>query len=677
MKPICQRMLGPVLISLLTVCLLLGSQQQSQASTCGYPNGPKAGTMVISANEYKSCSTLQGLTPPGYFGASLSGLPAGSMLANVSYGGYCVDLTGNLLDNQLLNVVYTADFWSSLDPNLPSAVKQVTDSQTSTTYTIPWDKINYILNKYPNESWLNLQGAYWDLVHGCTQLPGSLYTCGTLRPAPYYFPLGTSYSSTNSYGCQSSDPPLVDETRVQYLVNDANNNGNGFVPKAGERIASVGQITNCTPSATCNQYLPYQVIFIPTTCPTCTGTVGDRVWKDLNGNGIQDKNAQGEYTEPGIPNVKVTLSGTDAYGQSVSITKVTDANGNYLFTELCASQQGTQYTVTVDETTLPVDVIRTDPRSNNGDDNNPNDSNEPTGTTVTINTDNGSNLTIDFGYEPLCTGTVGNQVWKDIPNGNGMYDAGEPGISGVQLSLTGTDVYNKPVNLLATTNAIGDYSFKGLCQGTYTVKVDSGIPAGFVLTTNTPSSNGNDGVDNDSNNPTNTIVTLFTDKENNQTLDFGYVPKCAGSIGDFVWKDLNENGIQESGEPGIDGVRVHLSGTNNYGQLVSMYEITQNGGKYIFHGVCQNAPNKPYTVTIDPTSLPGGYFATSPRSTDGSDSNGTDSNEPKGTMVPCLTTVRSMILSISAITPALVLSATLSGTTTTATVCRMTALSAA
>ncbi|MBK7608862.1 MAG: hypothetical protein IPI18_17550 [Saprospiraceae bacterium] len=32
------------------------------------------------------------------------------------------------------------------------------------------------------------------------------------------------------------------------------------------------------------------------------------------------------------------------------------------------------------------------------------------------------------------------------------------------------------------------------------------------------------------------------------------------AIGNFVWHDLNANGIQDPGEPGISGVSVSLSG---------------------------------------------------------------------------------------------------------------------
>jgi hypothetical protein len=37
---------------------------------------------------------------------------------------------------------------------------------------------------------------------------------------------------------------------------------------------------------------------------------------------------------------------------------------------------------------------------------------------------------------------------------------------------------------------------------------------------------------------------------------------CTGQIGDFVWFDANRNGIQDLGEPGINGVRVVLTDAN-------------------------------------------------------------------------------------------------------------------
>jgi len=39
-------------------------------------------------------------------------------------------------------------------------------------------------------------------------------------------------------------------------------------------------------------------------------------------------------------------------------------------------------------------------------------------------------------------------------------------------------------------------------------------------------------------------------------------PPPTGKIGDFVWSDLNSNGIQDAGEPGIYNVTVQLKNSS-------------------------------------------------------------------------------------------------------------------
>ena len=59
--------------------------------------------------------------------------------------------------------------------------------------------------------------------------------------------------------------------------------------------------------------------------------------------------------------------------------------------------------------------------------------------------------------------SVGDFVWSDTGR-DGVQDAGEPGIAGVTVTLTGptglpvTDVNGNPVNP-TTTNGVGAYSF--------------------------------------------------------------------------------------------------------------------------------------------------------------------------------------------------------------------------
>jgi SdrD B-like domain len=54
-----------------------------------------------------------------------------------------------------------------------------------------------------------------------------------------------------------------------------------------------------------------------------------------------------------------------------------------------------------------------------------------------------------------------------------------------------------------------------------------------------------------------TSVTVVIDCDNIADIDFVNAQTTA-SIGDFVWDDLNANGVRDAGEPGIDGVTANL-----------------------------------------------------------------------------------------------------------------------
>jgi hypothetical protein len=182
----------------------------------------------------------------------------------------------------------------------------------------------------------------------------------------------------------------------------------------------------------------------------CNGTIGDFVWHDLNQNGIQDTG------EPGIGGITL-----DLYNSAYTLiqTAITNGGGNYLFSGLCAGD----YTVTVVGSTLPPNftpTISQAPGSTTANDSN----GSPAPVVLTTDSSNNvvSDLTIDFGYVSPCNGAIGDFVWWD-QNGNGIQDAGEPGIANVTVSL-----YNSQMTLLnaTTTNSVGYYQFTGLCAGT-------------------------------------------------------------------------------------------------------------------------------------------------------------------------------------------------------------------
>ena len=75
------------------------------------------------------------------------------------------------------------------------------------------------------------------------------------------------------------------------------------------------------------------------------------------------------------------------------------------------------------------------------------------------------------------TSSIAGTVYFDA-NNNGVQDAGEAGIAGVTITLTGTETDGgAAVNRTATTDANGDYLFANLAAGTYNVTETQ--PAGF------------------------------------------------------------------------------------------------------------------------------------------------------------------------------------------------------
>src|SRR5262249_18608282 len=134
-----------------------------------------------------------------------------------------------------------------------------------------------------------------------------------------------------------------------------------------------------------------------------------------------------------------------------------------------------------------------------------------------------SDLTLDFGYFKKVT--IGDFVWNDT-NGNGCQDAGELGIPGVTLTLTGTDGFGNPVTDHQTTDASGLYLFTK-APGTYTLTVDaSNFAAGGALAgfTASPTLNPACGTALASTpNPTGTPPGTLPGGASDLTVDFGYV----------------------------------------------------------------------------------------------------------------------------------------------------------
>ncbi|MGB1142085.1 MAG: SdrD B-like domain-containing protein, partial [Halioglobus sp.] len=81
------------------------------------------------------------------------------------------------------------------------------------------------------------------------------------------------------------------------------------------------------------------------------------------------------------------------------------------------------------------------------------------------------------------------------------------------------------------------------------------------------------------------------------------------NLGDFVWNDLNGDGVQDGGEPGINGVTVYLdlngNGTLDGGEPT---QSTSAAGAYQFTALDPDT----YLVNIDPATLPDNVTPTLP-----------------------------------------------------------------
>jgi hypothetical protein len=372
-------------------------------------------------------------------------------------------------------------------------------------------------------------------------------------------------------------------------------------------------------------------------------SVGDFVWLDTDKDGVQDAG------ESGIANVTLTITKADGSpvvdvnGQAVTTT-TTDANGYYTFGKLPFGQ----YKVTV---TPPAGYAAT--TANAGSDAGVDSS---TGSAMSRNmTVSGErDPSLDFGFvvassstsgsssegsatttkpavpsasgsssegsattttKPAATGalrvSVGDYVWWDIDR-DGIQDANEKPIPGVTLTITKadgspvTDVNGKPVTT-TVTDANGKYSFDNLPVGQYKVTVTP--PAGATATKAGAGKN----TAKDSSTGSATSRNMTTDGDRDPTLDFGFY-KPTVSVGNFVWRDTNGDGVQSKADKGVAGFRLTLRSVDGgpvvdaYGRPVKPIR-TKSDGKFLFKDLTEGR----YVVEI---TYPRGYLPTTPNRAD-------------------------------------------------------------
>ncbi len=393
-----------------------------------------------------------------------------------------------------------------------------------------------------------------------SNLPDGSYSVGFTAPANYVF------TQQNTPG------------------DNANNTNSDADPATGRTslFALAGGESDLTADA--GIYVPQPV----------TASLGDRVWRDDNKNGLQDAG------EVGVAGVTVTLY--NAAGEPIGTT-VTDANGNYKFTDLTP---GVAYSVGF---TQPAGYVFTGINASgaNTNANNPSeftdsDVDPATGKTASVILTAGENNPgIDAGIylQDAAKAALGNKVWYDV-NNDGKQDSTEAGVAGVTVNLL-----NAAGTVIATTktDAFGNYMFNNLDAGTYGVEfVPSSLPAGFSFSPQNAGTNDAKDSDPDATTGKVTGITLVAGQVD-LTIDAGIhnASLPTGGLGTTVWFDRNNDGIQDLNENGVPGVKVTLY--NAAGAPIDS-TVTDINGNYAFNNLADGS----YSVGF--TNLPNGYTFT-------------------------------------------------------------------
>ena len=315
----------------------------------------------------------------------------------------------------------------------------------------------------------------------------------------------------------------------------------------------------------------------------------------VTGYVYQDNNDDGKFEspgEPGMSGVSVTLTGTNQLNQAIKVTTTTDANGYYHFDNL---RPGT-YTVTETPPTGYLNGTDTFGTPFGG-------SNATALVLSSVVIPHDSNTTgVNYDFAELAPSTFSGTVFNDF-NDTGLIGAPDTYISGVTLTLTGTNDLGQAVHLTTTTNASGFYSFTGLRPSNasgYTVVETQ--PAGLLQGTDIPG-NGSTLI------ATDTYKNVLPSNTVSANNNFGELPPS--SLSGTVYRDVNKNGTFDPGEPGLSGVTITLTGTDDHANAVHVSAVTNGSGSYTF----TNLRPGNYTITETP---PAGFGPDTPAANVGS-----------------------------------------------------------
>lgn len=252
--------------------------------------------------------------------------------------------------------------------------------------------------------------------------------------------------------------------------------------------------------------------------PDLSGSVEGFVWRDLDGDGLQEED------EPGLEGVVLDLF-VDGFSDSGSLLSVvTGTDGSYLFPEVPAGS----YSLVVDPATLPEGILPTECNDEPGAGLDSECSPFP------LTLIPGQVASARFGFTFTTDLAIGDFCFLDKDR-DGIQDPEDPGVEGVVLTL-----FDSEGNLVDTqvTAEDGAYLFSNLSPGEYMIVPDSqnaSVGGGFGLGLGSALCQvGDDGaVDSDCGPVCVTLVNqLLGEPASDVTIDFGYAlcGPCLGTV---------------------------------------------------------------------------------------------------------------------------------------------------
>ncbi|MBI5633652.1 MAG: DUF11 domain-containing protein [Nitrospirae bacterium] len=298
-----------------------------------------------------------------------------------------------------------------------------------------------------------------------------------------------------------------------------------------------------------------------------TYTIQDRVWADTDGDGVFDAG------ENGLAGVTIEL--LDA-SLNVIGTTISSADGTFIFSGVVGG--GADYTVRINDTLgVLLDYYGTTPYSL---------ALQRAESNLTASIDRVATPPPSYGFRPLRS--IGDTIFNDL-GGNGVQDAGEPGMAGVVVSLysdsdgDGIIDVGEPLVGSVTTDANGQYLFSGLANGNYIVSVP--IPAGYNFIPN-----GIINIDTDGTAAGIQNSVAMVGGTNILNADFGFQAPTPRTVAGTIWDDLDADGVVDGGESGLAGVTVDILS----GSTVVATVTTDSSGSYSVPGLASGI----YTVRI-------------------------------------------------------------------------------